>query len=114
MKLIISANDGSQGADRALAFAAHLAKAFDAKLLIVHVSEEILSQTELRQLEQLRVSEGDALEEISRRVLLKAREAGHDNGAMNTETMTAAEIRRKCLSRLHRRKTQTLLWSADA
>ena len=73
MKLIISADDGSDGAKRAVAFAAALAKSFDAKLLIVHVSDDKISQKQLTQLEQLKVTEGDALEQISQRILLRQR-----------------------------------------
>ena len=58
MKLIISANDGSEGAERALAFAADLAKAFNAKLLIVHVSTETLSQKVVKRSDDDGISEG--------------------------------------------------------
>ena len=61
-KLIMSATDGSEGAERAVLAAAGLAKALNAKLLIVHVSEDVFSNKELRLLDQLRVAEGDALE----------------------------------------------------
>ena len=54
MSLIVSANDGSEGAERAVAFAADLAKAFNAKLLIVHVSDDNLSQKQLVHLQQSR------------------------------------------------------------
>jgi nucleotide-binding universal stress UspA family protein len=90
MKLIISANDGSDGAGRAVAFAAAFANSFDAKLLIVHVSDDKFSQKHLAQLEQLKVTEGDALEQISLRILSNAKAIAKDHGATNIDTMTAA------------------------
>jgi nucleotide-binding universal stress UspA family protein len=90
MKLIVSANDGSEGAERAVALAAGLAKAFNAKLLIVHVSMKIFSQRELVVLQRLGVTEGDALEEISSRIMLKAKAVAKDHGAEKIETMSAA------------------------
>src|SRR5271166_1696820 len=90
MKLIVSANDGSEGAEGAVAFAADLAKAFNAKLLVVHVSTENLSQKELAILQRLGVTEGDALEEISRRILARAKAVAHGRGAAKIETKSAA------------------------
>ena len=89
-RLILSATDGSEGAERAVAFAAEIAKSFNAKLLIVHVSEDRLSQKELALLERLRVTEGDALEEISSRTLSKAKAVAQKHGAVNIETMPTA------------------------
>ena len=104
MKLIISANDGSDGAGRALIFAAGLAKSFDAKLLIVHVSDDKFSQKQLAQLEQLKVTEGDALEQVSLRNLLKAKAIAKDHGAANVDTMTAAGDPAKALIELAKSK----------
>jgi nucleotide-binding universal stress UspA family protein len=87
-KLIMSATDGSEGAERAVLAAAGLAKALNAKLLIVHVSEDVFSNKELRLLDQLRVAEGDALEELSRRILARAEAFAKTHGALNVETMT--------------------------
>jgi nucleotide-binding universal stress UspA family protein len=89
-KLIISANDGSAGAERAVAFAADLAKSLDTRLLIVHVSEDKLTSKERMLLNQFRLSEGDALEEISQRILSRAKAIAHDHGAPQVETMIAA------------------------
>jgi nucleotide-binding universal stress UspA family protein len=88
MKLIISASDGSAGAERAVEAAADLAKSLNAKLLIVHVSEDVFSNKELMLLDQLRVAEGDALEELSRRILSRAKAVAKDRGAQQIETMT--------------------------
>jgi nucleotide-binding universal stress UspA family protein len=90
MKLLISATDGSEGAERAVAVAADLAKVANCKLLIVNVSAEKLSPAELRLLDELRVSEGDALEEISQRILTKAMTTAREHGAANIETMSGA------------------------
>ena len=104
MKLIISANDGSDAAGRAVAFAAALANSFDAKLLIVHVSDDNFSQKQLAQLEQLKVTEGDAFEQISLRILSKAETIAKDHGARSIETMTAAGDPAKVLIELAKRK----------
>jgi len=90
MTILISANDGSEGAERAAAFAADVAKAFNAKLLIVHVSAENFSQKGLVFLHHVQVTEGSALEEISRRILAKAKAVARDHGAVKIETMSAA------------------------
>ena len=90
MKLIISGTDGFSGAESAVAFAADLAKSCNAKLLIVYVSEDKLSHSDLNLLERLRVSEGDALEEISGRNLSRARVVAQEHGASNIELMGAA------------------------
>ncbi len=104
MSLIVSANDGSEGAERAVAFAADLAKAFNAKLLIVHVSMENLSQSELALLQRIGVTEGDALEEISHRILARAKAVAHSHGATNIDTMTAAGDPAKVLIELAKSK----------
>jgi len=90
MKLVISGTDGSDGAERALAIAADLVKSIDGKLLIVNVSEDKFSGADLRLLEQLQVSEGDALEQIGQRILMRARTIAQDHGAVNVETMSGA------------------------
>lgn len=90
MKTIIAATDGSEGAERAVAVAAELAKSDHATLLIVNISEDKLSNAELRLIERLRVTEGDALEEISRRILSKAAALAHDHGATDVATKNGA------------------------
>ena len=90
MKLIISATDGSEGAERAVVVAADLVKSINGKLLLVNISEDNLSSSQLRLLDQLRVSEGDALEEISHRILTKAEAIARDHGASNIESMSGA------------------------
>lgn len=90
MKLILAATDGSEGADRAVAVAADLVKSISGELLIVNVSEGKFSSAELRLLERLRVSEGDAFEEISHRVLTRAKAVAQDHGAEIIETMGGA------------------------
>lgn len=90
MKFILAATDGSDGAECAVAVAADLVKSIKGKLLIVNVSEDKLSGAECRQLDRLRVSEGDALQEISQRILAKARAIASDRGVVNVETMNGA------------------------
>ncbi|MGO9474545.1 MAG: universal stress protein [Rhodomicrobium sp.] len=93
MKLIIAATDGSEGAERAVAFAAGLAKAMNAKLLLVHVSKDGFSNEEMLVLERLRVTEGDALEQISLGILSKAEAVAHRHGATNIEVMSNVATR---------------------
>ena len=88
MKLIISATDGSEGAERAIIVAAEFARSFNAKLLIVHVSEDGLSGKEVALLDQLRISEGDAYEGISHRHLSRAKEIAGRRGAAEITTMS--------------------------
>jgi nucleotide-binding universal stress UspA family protein len=104
MKLIIPATDGSEGADRAVAFAADLAKSIDAKLLIVNVSEDHFSGAELRLLDQLRVTEGDALEELSRRIVSRGKASALDRGAVNVETVIGAGDPAKVLMEIANRE----------
>jgi len=86
MTLVISATDGSEPAERAITVAAAIAKSFNAKLLIVHVSEDISSNRELLLLEQLRVTLGDALEQISRGILARAKAVAQKHGTLNIDT----------------------------
>lgn len=90
MNLIIAATDGSEAAGRAVAAAADLAKAANAKLLLINVSERELSDAELHLIDRLRVTEGDALEEISRRILSTAKAIAQQHCAGNVETMMGA------------------------
>ena len=89
MKLIIGATDGSEGAERAIAFAADIAKSCGAKLLLVYVSQDKFTQKELNLLEQLRVTQGDAIEEISGRIF-KASTVARGRGASTVETMATS------------------------
>jgi nucleotide-binding universal stress UspA family protein len=88
VQLIIAAADGSEGSERAVAFAANFAKFFNAQLLIVHVGEDIFSGKELMMLEHNRISEGDALEEVSRRLLTRAKAIAQDHGAQHVKTLS--------------------------
>jgi nucleotide-binding universal stress UspA family protein len=88
VKLILAATDGSEGADRAVAAASDFVKSINAKLLIVNVSNEFF-HTEIHQLDQLRVTEGDVLEELSRSILSRAKVVAQDHGAVNIETIVA-------------------------
>lgn len=71
MRRIIVATDGSEGANRAIDFAAALAKAFGAKLYIVNVSGN-LSGEETRELVRAERNIGDALEALAMRILTSA------------------------------------------
>ncbi len=70
----------------------------------MHVSDDKFSQKQLAQLEQLNVTEGDALEQTSLRVLLKAKAIAEDHGAANIDTMTAAGDPAKVLIELGKSK----------
>lgn len=97
MKPIMSATDGSEGAGRAVAVAADLVKSLNGKLLIVNVSEDELSGSEIRLLDRLRVTEGDALDQVSRGTLSKAKAVAQDHGVTNIETMTETDDPTKVL-----------------
>lgn len=90
MKLIIAGTDGSESAERAVSFAADLATALKASLLIANVSEDGFSAAEQMMLDELHVAAGDALEEISRRILAKASTLARAQGPVTIETMSAA------------------------
>ncbi len=96
-KLIIAATDGSQGAERSLAFAAELAKSLKAKLLLVHDSEDVFSGKELILLDRMRIPEGDALEEMSHRVLSRARAIAQDQAAQQVEAASGGGAPAKVL-----------------
>jgi nucleotide-binding universal stress UspA family protein len=90
MKVIIAATDGSQGAERAISAAADLTKAVDGRLLLVNVGQSGLSQRQLRTIGRLQLTEGDALEGISDRILAKANALARARGAAKVETMSCA------------------------
>ncbi|UGA41464.1 universal stress protein [Bradyrhizobium quebecense] len=88
MKLIISATDGSEGAERAIAVAAEFARSSKAKVQLVHVGEDGLSSKQLMLLGQFRITEGDALDEISRRLFSRAKEIAEHRGATDIKTLS--------------------------
>ncbi len=90
MKVIMAGTDGSEGAERAVSVAADLAKAMDGRLLLVNVSQNGLSQEQLRRISQLHITEGDALEGISDRILAKANALARARGAVKVETISCA------------------------
>jgi len=106
MKLIIAATDGSQVAERAVAIAADLVKTINAKLLIVNVSEDKLSTAQIRLIDRLRISEGDALEEISGRILSRAKPIAQKHGAANIETMIGSGHSAKVLLKIRQHQTR--------
>jgi nucleotide-binding universal stress UspA family protein len=73
MQHIMVATDGSEGADRAVDFAAHMAKAMGGRLTILTV-EGNLSSDELRQLARAESDLGDVLQSLSNGILVRARE----------------------------------------
>lgn len=104
MKPIIAATDGSQGAERAVGVAADLVKSINGTLLIVNVSEDNLSRARLQLLDELRVSEGDVLQEISQRILTKAGAIARDHGAVNVQMMSGAGDPAKALIDIAKRE----------
>ncbi len=83
MKQILVATDGSEGSHRAVDFAAHLAKTYEAKLLIVNVVGGYGLSVEL--LRQFSNAEGAWLEEMltsrSAEILTSARDRARKIGA---------------------------------
>jgi nucleotide-binding universal stress UspA family protein len=90
MKVIMAGTDGSEGAERAVSVAGDLAKAVDGRLLLVNVGQSGLSQEQLRGIGRLHISEGDALEGISDRVLAKADALARTRGAVKVEAIRCA------------------------
>ena len=88
MKLIISGTDGSESAERAVAVAAKLAKALNARLLIVYVDQHEFSDKQMHLIDQYRLDLGDVLEEFGRRILARAASVAQDHGAADVETMS--------------------------
>lgn len=89
MNLIIAGADGSEPAERAVSFAADLAKGMNVTLLIVNVSEDGFSNKERLVLDQFHLTEGDALEEISYRILTRARALAEQGASVTIEIMSA-------------------------
>lgn len=85
----LAGTDGSKGAERAVAAAAELAKAVDGELTIMTVSSDDLSDEEARYAESVHISEGDALETISRQYLIRALNCARACGAKKIETALA-------------------------
>ncbi|MGO9135910.1 MAG: universal stress protein [Methylovirgula sp.] len=88
MKRILVATDGSNGAERAVAFAAELAKQFGAKLSIITVSGDF-SDHEMTQLARSESDIGAAIDLRSNRILIKARECAQRIGLTDIETSAA-------------------------
>jgi nucleotide-binding universal stress UspA family protein len=80
MRQIMVATDGSDDADRAVDFAAELAKAVDGGLLIVHIGDGV-SDKDLAQLARAEKDIGDALESRAQQILRNARERAQRLGA---------------------------------
>jgi len=90
MRNILVATDGSEGAERAVAFAAELAHALSAKLVILAVSEPSIS----RDLEEFRRAEGstigDIVEADAAAHVKHAIELANNQGAMDIQEVTRA------------------------
>ena len=104
MKHILAATDGSEGADRAIAVAAALAKQFGAKLSILTSGSDLMDGG----VEKLARAEGDvgaALDLMLNRVLLEAKRVAQAEGATDIETHSAwgdpAEAIIEAAGRLH-------------
>jgi nucleotide-binding universal stress UspA family protein len=79
MRQIIVATDGSDGAQRAVEWAAQLAKDLGFKLFILTVGG-IVSIEEVRRAPRTEVDLGAALDAISNEILAKAKEVAHQTG----------------------------------
>ncbi|MGB8277194.1 MAG: universal stress protein [Methylovirgula sp.] len=88
MKRILVATDGSEGAARAIAFAADLAKQLGASLSIITVSGDF-SENDVRQLARSEGGIGAALDLLSNRILVEAKEQAQRIGITNIETQAA-------------------------
>jgi nucleotide-binding universal stress UspA family protein len=84
MKLIIAATDGSECADRAVDMASTLAKAADAKLLVLTVGDSLIGP-ELNKLARAEGGVGEALELIIGQILQRAKDRAREQGASSVE-----------------------------
>lgn len=91
---IVAAVDGSESSLRAVDFAADIAKAYDAKLTLVHVlsrmgsaqvPEELLDYADI---EHVRVTEMDILRSVSSEILNRARAKASERGANVAEIIS--------------------------
>ncbi len=88
MKRILVATDGSEGADRAIDFAAGLAKGLGVTLSIMTVGDGFSSDDVMR-LARSEGNIGDALELLSSQILVQARQRAQRAGITNIETQAA-------------------------
>jgi nucleotide-binding universal stress UspA family protein len=86
MQRFMVATDGSDGAERAVKAAATLAKLANGELIILMVSEDRLSEKQIREFQAAGLNEGDALEAINQRILARATVLARECGATNVKT----------------------------
>jgi nucleotide-binding universal stress UspA family protein len=92
-KLILHPTDGSAASKKALEYAADLAIASQAKLLVLHVQRRHGQRTippglkELERMEHIRLTEADVLRSTAERVATNAEGAAHDKGVADTEKL---------------------------
>jgi nucleotide-binding universal stress UspA family protein len=86
MHRILVATDGSAGAERAVAVAAQLAKDVKGSLCILTVSEDHFSRDEVRELEHLGMTQGDAVESFTQQILLRAKTQANGLGVARIDT----------------------------
>ncbi|WP_026380745.1 universal stress protein [Afifella pfennigii] len=90
---ILHPTDGSKEALKALGYAADLAKARDARLLLVHVqrvhgSERVPPDlVEFQRIEHVRMTEADVLRSTADYIIAEAAKAARDKGAEDVETL---------------------------
>ncbi|TAK87531.1 MAG: universal stress protein [Betaproteobacteria bacterium] len=78
---MLAATDGSEGASRAVEMAARLSKQLGEELLIVTVGKGRLSADEILEAKHQGMSEGEALEILSREILSDAKKHARSAGA---------------------------------
>lgn len=91
MQKLILATDGSEGANRALDFAAQLATTFDAELCLVNVAHDLgIGDEALKAFSQAeKITFGEALESHSNQILAKASSRAQQLGLRRLRTETA-------------------------
>jgi nucleotide-binding universal stress UspA family protein len=86
VKRILAATDGSKAALRAVQAAAQFSKESGAELVIVTVGKDRLSSNDQHDARNRGISDGDALEMLSQRVLIEAARCAREYGAVTIRT----------------------------
>jgi nucleotide-binding universal stress UspA family protein len=110
MKTILVATDGSPHADRAVDCAATMARALEALLVILSVTETPSGETAQKLKEIEHVGEGDIPEVLAHTVLAQARKRARDAGVLKVEAIAdAGDVAEAILNTARRRGVEIIV-----